>query len=78
MSDKQTSSQCMSTVGMLLWFKESATKTVGWHISIVSIKDNGWVQPSATFSLFPAKRESLQRGDGGSPSSVLTGDAPNS
>lgn len=34
---------------MLLCFKESATKTVGWHISIVSIKDNGWVQPPATF-----------------------------
>lgn len=50
MSDKQTSSQCMSTVGMLLCFKESATKTVGWHISIVSIKDNSCVQPPATFS----------------------------
>lgn len=64
---------------MLLCFKESAAKTDGWHISIISTNGSNWVQPRATLSpCYPATRESLQRGDGGSPSSVLTGDAPKS
>lgn len=44
-SDKPSSSQCVSSVGMLLRCRESAAKTDGWQSSIVSTIDREWVQP---------------------------------